>query len=560
MADRVSNVTIVGGGTAGWLTACIVHTFLNRRSDQRPVQVTLIESPNTPTIGVGEATVPGMVRLLSQLKIDESRFFRECNSSFKLGVRFQDWNRSKKGTPQSFVHPFQAAPYIDGFPVAYYYHAFAKGDFVDATLPQMTAIDNLKAPREMGAKDYESSMSYAYHLDAGKFAGFLRDICVERGVEHILDDLQDIEIGEDGRITSLQFERTGRREVELVIDCTGFRGVIMRQALKEPRTSWSNHLLNDRALAVQIDHDDKTHLEPFTRSTALSAGWVWNVPLYHRIGTGYVYSSAFKTEEQATEEFLAHLGPRAEGKTPRGIKMEVGRTERSWVGNCIAVGLSGGFIEPLESTAIYLIEMSARWIVDLFPDAGISEPLARRYNQRMERLYAEVRDFVMLHYLLSNRTGDYWEAARNEVDVSDWLKNNLDIWQYTLPYALDVAGNSLFNEWNFIFVLMGKRFYANRELSMDSLLQPDRWREYSATIDRKKQSVLTKLPSHYELLAKVHGDLAEKPGQAAKVEGTDDLLSAFIAAQPSFTGSTTAAVTPGGFDPSRFKRGPTVKH
>lgn len=559
MADRVEHVTIVGGGTAGWLTACIIHTFLNRRTDQRPVKVTLIESPNTPTIGVGEATVPGMVRLLRQLEIDETRFFRECNSSFKLGVKFGDWNRSETGTPHSFVHPFQSAPYIDGFPVAYYYHAFASGDFVDATLPQMTAMNNLRAPRALDAKDYESAMSYAYHLDAGKFAGFLRDVCIERGVSHILDDLVDVEVAENGRIGALHFERTGRRAVELVIDCTGFRGVIMRQALAEPRIPWTNHLLNDRALAVQIDHDDRTHLEPFTRSTALGAGWVWNVPLYNRIGTGYVYSSAFRTEEQATEEFLAHLGPRAKGKTPRGINMEVGRSERSWVGNCVAIGLSGGFIEPLESTAIYLIEMAARWVVDLFPDAGISEPLARRFNQRMERLYCEVRDFVMLHYVLSNRPGDYWEAARNEVDVSDWLQNNLDIWKYTLPYALDVAGNSLFNEWNFIFVLMGKRFYAGRELSMDSLLQQDRWREYSAMMDKKKQSVLSNLPTHHQLLAKVHGELGDRPAKAVR-DGTDELMSAFLAAQPSFTGTTTAAVTPDRFDPNRFKRGPTIKH
>ena len=411
----------------------------------------------------------------------------------------------------------------------------------------------------MDAKDYESSMSYAYHLDAGKFANFLRDVCVERGVTHIEDDLVNVEIGENGRIDALNFERTGRRPVELVIDCTGFRGVIMRQALKEPRTSWSNYLLNDRALAVQVDHEDDTHLEPSTRSTALGAGWVWNVPLYNRVGTGYVYSSAFRTEEQAMEEFLAHLGPRAKGKTPRGIDMEVGRSERSWVGNCISIGLSGGFIEPLESTAIYLIEMGARWVVDLFPDSGVSEPLARRYNQRMDRVYCEVRDFVMLHYLLSNRSGDYWEAARNEVDVSDWLRNNLEIWEYTLPYALDVAGNSLFNEWNFIFVLMGKRFYAGRELSMDSLLQADRWREYSAMIDRKKQAVLTSLPTHRQLLAKVHGEKAAKQA-APQAAGKDDLLSAFLASQPSFTGGTTAAVTPSGFDPNRYKQGPTIKH
>lgn len=558
MADRVQNVTIVGGGTAGWLTACIIHSFLNRRKDKRPVNVTLIESPNTPIIGVGEATVPGMVRLLKQLNIDETRFFRECNSSFKLGVKFVDWNRSKKGNPQSFVHPFQAAPYIDGFPVAYYYHAFAKGDFVDETLPQMAAIDNVRAPRELGAKDYESLMSYAYHLDAGKFAGFLRDVSVERGVTHVLDDLVDVEIGENGRVDALHFERTGRREVELVIDCTGFRGLIMRKALGEPRVSWNNHLLNDTALAVQIDHDDRTHLEPYTRSTALGAGWVWNVPLYNRIGTGYVYSSAFRTEEQATEEFLAHLGPRAKGKTPRAIKMEVGRSQRGWVGNCVAIGLSGGFIEPLESTAIYMIEMAARWVVDLFPDAGISEPLPRRYNQRMDGLYNEVRDFVMLHYLLSNRTGDYWEAARNEVDVSDWLKNNLEVWKYTLPYTLDVAGNSLFNEWNFIFVLMGKRYYAGRELSMDGLLDAAKWQEYTDMMTKKKQAVMDRMPTHYQLLAKVHGEIVEET-KPTKGEGTDELLAAFLATQPSFTGSTHAATTPSGFDPDRFRRGPTVK-
>ncbi|MEX2408380.1 MAG: tryptophan halogenase family protein, partial [Rhodovibrionaceae bacterium] len=369
-------------GTAGWMSALMLVSFLNRTT-QNPIKITLIESANIPTVGVGEATVPGMVGLMKTLGVDEFEFFRRCNASFKCGVRFVDWNKRPDGSSQTFVHPFQTAPYLDHFRSAYHFHRFATADddFAGSVIANQEMVDAGKGPRPLTAQRYETTFNYAYHLDAGLFANFMRDLAVERGVEHIYDDIEKVELDESGKVAALQLKQGGRRPVEFVIDCTGFRGLIVNEALKEPFTSFNDMLLCDRALAVQVDHLCEDEIESCTTSTALGAGWVWNVPLYNRVGTGYVFSSQFRSDDEATAEFLEHLGPRAEGKEPRVVPMRVGRSERCWVGNCLAVGLSSGFIEPLESTAIYIIEMQMRWFLESFPDKSVNPLLAKRYNR-----------------------------------------------------------------------------------------------------------------------------------------------------------------------------------
>ncbi len=539
MGQPIREVTIVGGGTAGWMTALLLQSML--KGGENGVKITLIESPNIPTVGVGEATVPGMPRTLRQGGIDERAFFRTCNASFKLGVVFGHWNEDANGNRVDYINPFAHPPAIDGVSAAEYALQFGTGslDFVQTFSPSVDLAAAAKGPRGPGEMP-GPPVGFAYHLDAGKFAGMLKEHCVARGVQHVLDDLVEVELDERGYVAALMLERGGRHPVELVIDCTGFRGLIINQALGEPFESYSKYLANDRAMAVQVPHREPERLDSVTKSTALGAGWAWRVPLFNRIGTGYVFSSAHRTDEEARSEFLAHLGPDGEGAEPRVIPMRVGRNRNAWVKNCVAVGLSGGFIEPLESTAIHMIDTAVRWLVQYFPDTDYSEPLRGRFNHLVDELYNEVRDFICLHYALGNRTDDqYWIDAREELEVPDTLAENLELWQYGLPAHNDIRFVSLFSPMTYQAVLLGKRVYetgfGKGKFSTGRTLDPAKWETFVKRARAGIGAQVQAAAGHRALLRAIRGEagavsengllagLGGGPG-AAKVGGEAAIL------------------------------------
>jgi flavin-dependent dehydrogenase len=508
MAEPVKNITIVGGGTAGWLTAIILVTYMKWRPGVEDTTITLIESPNVPTVGVGEATVPGMAMILRQCGIDEGEFFRRTNATFKTGVLFRNWNTWNDGRPRDFFTPFNAPRMLGGQSPGYAFQRFREAenqDFVDSISPSLAAAARLKGPRRLEDQDFGKSMGYSYHMDAGLFAKFMKEEATARGVVHILEDVTGVNQAEDGSISSLTLAESGDHPVELVIDCTGFRSMILNGALKEPFISYGGHLLNDSAAAVQIPHADPTKLTPFTSSTALTGGWVWNVPLFNRVGTGYVFSSAFKSDDEAKTELMQHLGPIAEGLEPRILKMRVGRAKRSWVKNCVAIGLSGGFIEPLEATAIYMIEMAVRFLVTNWPSNDYPPALADAFNKNMVMLQEEIRDFIVVHYLLSNRTDPFWLAARNEVDIPDTIKERLELWKHVLPCQHDLGLTHLFNFWNYQFVLFGKGFYDQGQLPLTFTANEEDWHTYQAQLLDQKKQLVASLPDHYELLTHIRG-------------------------------------------------------
>ncbi|MDJ0945521.1 MAG: tryptophan 7-halogenase [Kiloniellales bacterium] len=522
MAEPIREITIVGGGTAGWMAAVFLITRLNKRPGKPPIRVTLVESPNVPTVGVGEATVPGMRELLRQLDISEATFIERCNASFKLGVRFVNWDKRPDGSPACYDHPFDGLGVaIQGVNPAYHYHRFGRGgrlaNLGDALSPSTRLIDERRGPKTVDQDDYDYAVGYAYHLDAGLFAALLREVAVERGVLHLLDDVDDLERDDRGHISALILRTQGRRPVELVIDCTGFRSLILQQALEEPFEPFSRHLFNDKALAVQIPHRDVSGLEPCTRSTALGAGWVWRVPLYSRIGTGYVFSSRFRSDQEAIDEFLQHLGSEGAGAEPRVIPMRIGRARRTWVGNCIAVGLSGGFIEPLESTAIFIIEASLRWLAANLPDRDFDPALQARYNERTRGLYEEVRDFIALHYLTSNRRDSaYWQAVQEELEVPDSLKTRLAAWRERLPEESDFERTYLFGYWSYLIVLFGKHFYDDTVFAQAEGLEESEWRRFEDWVEQQKAGLVAQLPNHFELLNQIR--LRARPPAAAARE------------------------------------------
>lgn len=530
MGAPITQVTIVGGGTAGWLTALLVQTFLkNHSSTPEAPRITLIESPNVPTVGVGEATVPGMPRTLRAAGISEQAFFKNCNASFKLGVLFGHWNVDRDGKPIDYVNPFARAGAVGGIDAGYYFlqHGAQGLDFSQVFSPSVDLACAFKGPRPLGKGEYAQGVGFAYHLDAGKFAKMMREICIARGVEHVLEDVTRVEQDERGYITALELKESGRRPVQLVIDCTGFKGLIINEVLKEPFVSYSKYLANDRALAVQIPHRDPTKIASVTKSTALGAGWVWRVPLFNRIGTGYVFSSAHRSDDEARDEFLAHLGDEAQGAEPRVIPMRVGRNRNAWVKNCVAIGLSGGFIEPLESTAIHMIDIGVRWLMTYFPDQDYAAPLRQRYNKLTGNLYDEVRDFICLHYALGNRTdSQYWIDAREALEVPDSLAENLELWQYKLPQPYDLEFDSLFTYGTYQAVMLGKRVYETGygagKIGRSLDLRKEGWAKYLVHARAQIEQITRDMADHHTLLTELRGEapVRPKPAPGAFVQAT----------------------------------------
>ncbi|WP_169567489.1 tryptophan 7-halogenase [Sneathiella limimaris] len=525
MSEPITEITIVGGGTAGWLTAAFLVRYMNANKKESPTKITLIESPNVPTIGVGEATVPSMSDLLRSLAISEREFFRRCNASFKLGVRFVNWSHDHKGNATSFIHPFDGnSAQLGGQNPAYHFHKFGgpngKRNIDDVLSASVGAIRAKRGPKTLDQGDYEKTLNYAYHLDAGKFAEFLRDISIERGVNHVLDDVEAVNLDEKGFVSSLTLQRNGEHPIQLVVDCTGFKGVIINEALGVKRQDYSKYLLNNRALAVQIPHEDVTQIEPCTTSTALGAGWVWNVPLFNRVGTGYVFSSDFRSDDEAIAEFLAHLGPRGEGAEPRAIPVHIGGMEKTWEKNCIAIGLSAGFIEPLESTAIYMIENSIKMLLLNFPDMSFPASLARRFNETTDRMMESIRDFIVLHYCINNRQdSEYWRVAREEMEIPDSLAEMLDEYQHTLPLTTPFDRTFLFNRMSFETVLFAKDYFKDTTFPAERFIRKEDWVKRVTQMKNREKALIKKLPGHYELLTAFRGEGTAKPAAAPNPYG-----------------------------------------
>jgi tryptophan halogenase len=520
MSNQIERITIVGGGTAGWLTALILNSGLNKNPRERRIQIALIESPNLPTIGVGESTIQNLKFTLKTVGIDEAEFIRRSNASFKLGVRFGDWSRAAGKTSAGFFHPLDNPRPCGGFHPAYHFKKFGShwlgASYGENAMPNAAVIAAGKGPRQPNAGSYTYEINYAYHVDAGLFAGFMREFACTRGVEHIRDDVVDVSLGETGAISALQLERQGHYPVEFVVDCTGFKSLVWSRMGAEPFLSMGDRLLNDRAIPVQIFHRDPTKIEPCTRATALGAGWVWRVPLYSRVGTGYVFSSAFRSDDEARAEFIAHIRAtgdlQADAPDPdmRVINMRIGYRRQPWIKNCVAIGLSSGFVEPLEATAIYAIDAAAHRLIMNFPDKHCSPALAKAYNARSTSLMEEIVDFLQLNYLTSNRTEPYWVAAREETRRSDWLRDKLELWHNRFPDLDDTHKNALFDFSNFIYVLYPKGYFANAYSPVERMIRQEDWQAFGSNLKTTTTRLLGTLPSHYDLLTHIR---AAKPAR-----------------------------------------------
>ncbi len=420
MPERLKQIVIVGGGAAGWITAAALSRLLKAND----VSLTLVESDEIGIIGVGEATLPDMLQFNLFLGLVEADLMRATQATFKLGIEFVDWSRNGS----RYFHPFGFHGIdIDGLDFhQYWLHCRAQGhphSIGEYCLTEIVAKQNKFAfPDTRVAGAPASYLRYAYHFDAALYARYLRSYAEERGVKRVEGKVcQVLRASETGHITGVQLQDGPTISGDFFFDCTGFRSLLMEQALGVPWVDWRHWLPCDRALAVASRH--RGPLLPYTRSTAKSAGWQWRIPTQHRTGNGHIYCSDFMGEDEASSILLDGLDGEVMG-TPRLIRFATGHRRRFWEKNCVAIGLSAGFLEPLESTSLYLIRQGISRFIALFPDASIPSVVRNEYNLWMQKDFEQVRDLLILHYYANERDEPFWRGCRNMV-IPETLQRRL---------------------------------------------------------------------------------------------------------------------------------------
>jgi tryptophan halogenase len=463
MGKPIDDILIVGGGTAGWIAAA----YLARRlGANRPdgVRITLIESSEIGIIGVGEGTIPTIQTTMRTIGIDEARFMRGANATFKQGIKFVDWAKPPVGGVHShYYHSFSRPHEMAGYDLAPYWMLGCAGDvpFSAAIAIQDAVCDAGRGPKLIDDPQYASPLGYAYHFDAGKLAGLLREVGKELGVRHLLGNVDQVNLDEAGAIASVTTREHGDLTAGLYLDCTGFAAALIGKAMEVPFIDDSDVLFVDRAVAMQVPYDRPDHpIATTTISTAHEAGWTWDIGLPERRGTGYVYSSRHTDDDRAEQVLRDYVGPAAKSLNARLLKLQIGHRERHWVKNCVAVGLSGGFLEPLESTGIMLIEAAVWMLGRLFPRSGEMEDTARLFNQAMAERYKGVVDFIKLHYCLSGRTeNDFWIDNTRPESIPDSLKALLEMWRHRAPDPFDFPTvHDSFECFNYQYILYGMGF------------------------------------------------------------------------------------------------------
>jgi len=510
MVHPVRNIVIVGGGTAGWLTAGVIAAR-HRSRIGRGFSVTLVESPNVPIIGVGEGTWPTLRTTLSRMGISETDLFRECDAAFKQGARFARWTT---GTPDDgYYHPLMLPQNFGQVNLAPHWLA-SEGDesFCDSVCSQGRICDDGLAPKTIATAEYDALANYAYHLDAGKFAPFLQRHCCEKlGVRHVLADVEQLLMKEDGDIRAIRTIQAGEIEGDLFVDCTGFKALLIEGAMKVPFRDCGDVLFCDTALAMQVPYErPDSAMASHTISTAQSAGWIWDIGLPTRRGVGHVYSSSHISEDEAERELRAYIGPLADGLTARKIAIRSGHRETFWKGNCVAVGLAAGFLEPLEASAIVLIELSAKIIAEQMPACReVMDIVAARFNATTHYRWGRIIDFLKLHYVLTKRTdSEFWRDNVRDDSIPDRLKELMLLWRYQSPWFLDEFDRveEIFPAASYQYVLYGMGFRTEVDepaLARDAHLA-ERARRENAAMTAK---LLAGLPPHRDLINKIvsHG-------------------------------------------------------
>lgn len=511
----VNSVVIVGGGTAGWMSASYLKAAFGPR-----LSVTLVESNRVSSIGVGEATFSTIRHFFDYLDLTEEQWMPHCSASYKLAIRFENW--SKPG--QHFYHPFEQLQVAGGFTLADWWlllgdrtASFDRHCFITPAL-----CETNRSPRHLDGSlfvgdldehtgrstlaEQRAQFPYAYHFDADLLAKFLARYGTERGVRHVVDDV--VGVGQDvrGWITHVDTRDHGPLTADLFIDCTGFRGLLINQTLGERFQSFNDVLPNNRAVSLRIPRDiQRLGMAPYTTATAMGAGWIWTIPLFGRDGTGYVYSDGFCTSDEAEHTLRKFAAPGQDDLPVNHITMRIGRNTRAWVHNCVAVGLSNAFVEPLESTGIFFIQHAIEELVKHLPDARWDPALAQRYNDRVAHVVDGVKEFLVLHYREAGRDDTlYWKEAKVR-EIPDRLAERLELaTRLLLDESTIYPAYHGFEAYSWNTMILGLGGGPKRARPALELMDPEPARARFAAIRRDSDKLAESLPSCFEYLATLH--------------------------------------------------------
>ena len=510
---KIKKIVIVGGGSAGWMSAAYLSKAF------KDIKIVLVESSDIPTIGVGEATIATIAIYLSYLGLKERDWMPACNASYKYSIRFNNWHE----IGDEYWHPFDALPYIDPqlHLGQFWYHRYlTQGENDRASLYRdcFLSVDFCKQNKILKKKDSQDFLDtytitvgnekatlripYAYHFDAGLFGEYLKKhVAKPNGVEQIIDEVTETRLTEDGFIDHIETKSGRKIHGDLFIDCSGFRALLISKVLKEPFNYYSDTLFCDKAVAMRVPYQDiARELKPYTSATAMSSGWIWNIPLTERIGTGYVYSSADISKDQAEKEFRSHWDEnRVKDLEVSHIDIRVGKHTRTWVKNCVAIGLSSGFIEPLESTGLHFIFAGVGKLAEAISSRIYNVPIMTAYNRYITVMMEEARDFLTLHYALTNREDTaFWKRVKHDTKISDSLADYLVTCKRAFP---NQQNNILFIESSWVCILNGMNYLPSyiQYTGINPQLAAQQYR-YMDAIQTLKKQINDKAPMHHQYL------------------------------------------------------------
>ena len=488
----VRKVVILGGGTSGWIAAALLKKVLGQ-----VVDIQLVESEDIGTVGVGEATIPPIRLLNNVLGINEAEFLRETKATIKLAIKFENW----RVPGESYYHTFGAPGKSLAF--CHFHHLWRRAQQLgDTTSLWQYDLNYLCAEAgkfaSINSKDPVLELPYAYHFDAGLYARFLRKFSEQMGVVRHEGKVSSVTRHTNGDIQHLVLDDGRVLAGDLFIDCSGFRGLLIQQQLNTGYEDWSHWLPCDRAVAVPSERFE--HTLPYTRSIAHSAGWQWRIPLQHRNGNGLVYSSAHYTEQQAADLLLSNLDSKALAE-PKFIQFKTGRRRKQWQRNVVSVGLASGFLEPLESTSIHLIQSAVVRLLQLFPHQGVTDALVDEYNRQSQIEFEQVRDFIILHYHVNERSDSpFWRDVR-DMQVPETLKRKIQL--FAENGSLFREQNDLFLESSWLQVMLGQGIVPKDYHPLANSYSDAQLKQMLQTMLAIKRDPLDKLPSHDEFLRKV---------------------------------------------------------
>ncbi|MCQ8877097.1 tryptophan 7-halogenase [Pseudoalteromonas shioyasakiensis] len=490
--QQIKDVVIAGGGTAGWITAALLNKVLGK-----VVNITLVESDQIGTVGVGEASIPPILHLNAALGIPESEFIKATQATIKLGIEFENW----RAPNHSYMHAF--GDIGKDFPFCEFYHFWlrakqqgSKTDFWDFSLNYQAAKQHKFTHLKQIPNTQLTGLNYAYHFDATLYGEFLKSLSTSRGVKRIEGKIAHVhQCEESGFVRALELDDGQSISGDLFIDCTGLNALLIEQTLNTGFEDWSHWLLCDSALAVQTKSANDP--VPYTRSIAHDAGWQWQIPLQHRIGNGLVFSSRHMTDEQAKQQLLDNL-PGEPITEPRVIRFKTGRRRKQWHKNVVAIGLSSGFLEPLESTSIHLIQTAAIRLIKLFPHNGIDANLVDTFNQQSQTELERIRDFIILHYKLTERTDSaFWRQCK-QMSIPDTLQKKIDL--FTVTGKIIREDDELFAEVAWQQVMIGQGLEADDFHPLANALNDEQLAELFTNLKTLIDGTVNQLPTHSEFL------------------------------------------------------------